>query len=45
MIIQGPNKRIKITVMAMARKYLHQEEEVNQFQRAVPKAGAGLDIP
>ena len=42
--IQGPNNRIKITMMAMVRKYFHQEEEVNQFQRAAPKAGVGSDI-
>ena len=46
LIVQGPNKRIAITRMAMVRKYFHQEEEeVNQFQRAVTKAGAGLAIP
>ena len=42
--MQGPNKRITITMMAMVRKYFHQEEEVNQSQRAVPKAGAGYNI-
>ena len=30
--------------MAMLRKYFH-KEDVNQFQRAAPKAGAVLDIP
>ena len=44
LIIQGPNKRIKITMMTVVRKYFYQEEEVNQFRRAIPKAGAGLDI-
>ena len=44
LIIQGPNKRIKITMMAMVMKYFYQEEEVNQFQRAAPKAGAGYDV-
>ena len=44
LIIQGLNKRIKITVMAMVRKYFH-PEEVNQFQGAALKAGAGWDIP
>lgn len=44
LIIQGPNKRIKITVMAMVMKYFHQEEEVNQFQTAAPKAGPGYDV-
>ena len=38
LIIQGLNKRIKITVMTMVRKYFPQEEEINQFQRAAPKA-------
>ena len=35
---------IKTTMMTMVRKCFHQEEEVNQFQRAAPKAGAGSDI-
>ena len=38
LIIQGLNKRIKITVMTMVRKYFPQEEEISQFQRAAPKA-------
>ena len=38
LIIQGPNKRIKITMMTKVK------EEVNQFQRAAAKAGAGSDI-
>ena len=29
--------------MAMVTKYFHQEEEVNQFQRAAPKAGTGYE--
>ena len=38
---------MKITMMAMVamvRKYFHEEEKLNQFQRAAPKAGARLDI-
>jgi len=31
-------------MMTVVRKYFYQEEEVNQFRRAIPKAGAGLDI-
>ena len=30
-------------MMAMVMKYFHQEEEVNQFQRAAPKAGTGYE--
>ena len=44
LITQGLNKRIKVTMMSLVRKYFHQEEKVKQFQRAAPKAGAGLDI-
>ena len=44
LIIQGPNKRIKITMMTIVSKYFHQEEEFSQFQQAVPKAVAQSDI-
>ena len=40
LIIQGPNKRIKMT-MSMVKKYFHKEEEVRWFHRAAPKTRAG----
>ena len=31
-------------MMTMVSRYFHQKEEVNQFQRAAPKTGAGSDV-